>query len=153
MNILATLCYVKNEGKTLMLYRNKKENDHHEGKWNGLGGKLEPGETPEECVIREIKEESGLKIKNPRMHGYIVFPIFDGTNDWHVFIFTAREFDGELINSPEGTLEWIPDNKLTSINLWGGDSIFLEWLNQDKFFSAKFIYEDKKYISHNVEFY
>ena len=71
---LATLCYVKKDDKTLMLYRNKKENDYHEGKWNGLGGKFEPGETPEECAIREIKEEAGLVVKNLQMNGFIVYP-------------------------------------------------------------------------------
>jgi 8-oxo-dGTP diphosphatase len=150
---LATLCYVLKDNYTLMIYRNKKENDYHDGKWNGLGGKLEQGESPEDCVIREIKEESGLTIKNPLMHGFITFPMFDGKEDWYVFIFTAKEFVGELINSPEGTLEWIPNDKLTELNLWDGDKIFLDWLFQEKFFSAKFIYEDGKYKSHEVFFY
>ena len=90
--ILATLCYVidkKNE-QILMLHRVKKKNDFHEGKWNGLGGKFDEGESPEDCVIREIREESGLKIKKPRLHGFITFPNFDGKNDWHVFIYTAE---------------------------------------------------------------
>ena len=71
---LATLCYIKQSGKTLMLYRNKKPNDIHEGKWNGLGGKFNPGETPEQCAIREIFEESGLQVKNPKLHGVLTFP-------------------------------------------------------------------------------
>ena len=74
--------------QTLMLHRVKKENDMHEGKWNGLGGKLEAGETPEECVIREVKEESGLNIFNPKLHGFIAFPAFDEIQDWFVFIFS-----------------------------------------------------------------
>ncbi|MDP3830910.1 MAG: 8-oxo-dGTP diphosphatase, partial [Ignavibacteriaceae bacterium] len=100
---LATLCYVKdaNNGATLMLHRIKKENDMHEGKWNGLGGKFEMGESPEECVIREIKEESGLDIKNPKLNGFITFPAFDGFEDWYVFIFSVTEFSGELIDSAE----------------------------------------------------
>jgi len=104
--ILATLCYIKRDGCTLMVYRNKKVNDIHEGKWNGLGGKFEAGETPEKCVIREILEESGLSIHNPKMRGLLMFPAFKG-NDWYVFVFTANEFSGELIDSPEGRLEWI----------------------------------------------
>ena len=76
--INATLCYVKNGNKTLMLHRIKKENDIHEGKWNGLGGKMEAGETPEECVIREVREESGLQIQNPALRGVLTFPNFDG---------------------------------------------------------------------------
>ena len=97
---LATLCYIIDNDKTLMLHRIKKKDDFHEGKWNGLGGKFEHGESPEECVIREVKEESGLLIKNPRMHGFITFPMFDGKKDWYVFLFTAREFKGKLIDTP-----------------------------------------------------
>ena len=152
---LATLCYVMDNksNKTLMIHRVKKENDYHEGKWNGLGGKFDEGEGPEDCVIREVKEEAGLTITNPRMHGFISFPMFDKKEDWYVFIFTAEEFSGELIDSHEGNLAWIPNEKLTKLNLWDGDKIFLEWLFQDKFFSAKFIYEDSKMKSYRVHFY
>ena len=153
MKILATLCYVMSEGRTLMLYRNKKENDFHEGKWNGLGGKFEPGETPEECAIREIKEESGLTVKDPIMKGFITFPLFDGKNDWYVFVFKFDGFEGKLIDSPEGTLEWIPNDKLTELNLWEGDSIFIPWLFEEKFFSAKFNYKDKEFIDYEVVFH
>lgn len=150
---LATLCYLMKDNKTLMLFRNKKPNDVHEGKWNGLGGKFEKGETPEECVIREVKEESGLLIKNPKLHGIITFPMFDGKKDWYVFMFTVKDFEGELIDSNEGKLEWIENEKLLDLNLWEGDKIFIPWLFQEKYFSAKFIYENKKLISHNVSFY
>ncbi len=152
---LATLCYVidKNRNSTLMIHRVKKENDYHRGKWNGLGGKFEPGESPEECAAREIKEESGLLVKNIKMRGFITFPMFDGKEDWYVFLFTAADFEGELIDSNEGNLDWIPNEKLTEINLWEGDKYFIPWLFQDKFFSAKFIYKNGKYISHEVSFY
>jgi 8-oxo-dGTP diphosphatase len=150
---LATLCYLMDGERTLMIHRIKKKNDFHEGKWNGLGGKFEPGETPEECAIREIKEESGLLMINPRMHGFITFPMFDGKKDWYVFVFTASKFEGELIDSHEGKLEWIPNEKLLGLNLWEGDRIFIPWLFQEKFFSAKFVYEDGKFVSHSVEFY
>ena len=150
---MGTLCYVKKDGKTLMLHRVKKENDIHEGKWNGLGGKIEKGETPEECIIREVKEESGLKIKNPVLKGILTFPAFDGIEDWYVFVFVATEFEGELIDSHEGNLEWIDDDKLTSLNLWEGDKIFLKWLNQDKCFSGKFVYKNGKLVSYEVNFY
>lgn len=150
--ILATLCYLKNNDKTLMVYRNKKPNDIHRGKWNGLGGKFEPGESPEECVIREVWEESGFHINNPRLHGLLMFPNFKG-NDWYVFVFTAREFTGELIDSPEGRLEWIPDEKLTSLNLWESDQIFFPWLEKEPFFSAKFIYAGDQMQSYEVGFH
>ena len=150
---LATLCYLMDGERTLMLHRIKKKNDVHEGKWNGLGGKFEAGETPEECAIREVQEESGLLMKSPRMHGFITFPMFDGKKDWYVFLFTAREFEGELIDSLEGKLEWILNDQLLKLNLWEGDRIFIPWLFQEKFFSAKFIYEDGNLISHEVKFY
>lgn len=150
---LATLCYVIDNDKTLMLHRIKKKNDIHEGKWNGLGGKFEHGETPEECVIREVKEESGLAITDPKLHGFITFPMFDGKKDWYVFLFTAKNFEGELIDSHEGRLEWIQNDKLFDLNLWDGDEIFMRWLQQDKFFSAKFVYENGKLKEHNVNFY
>ncbi|MBN1900456.1 8-oxo-dGTP diphosphatase [Candidatus Sumerlaeota bacterium] len=151
--ILATLCYIRKNGKTLMIHRVKKDRDIHQGKWNGLGGKMEQGETPEECVIREVREESGLLIRNPRMRGFITFPQFDGVRDWNVFVFTAEEFQGELIDSPEGRLEWIPDENLSNLNLWEGDRIFLPWLDRNELFSARFVYEEGRLKNHNVTFY
>ena len=150
--ILATLCYIKRNGKTLMVYRNKKPNDMHTGKWNGLGGKFEPGESPEECVRREVWEESGLRIRNPKLHGLLMFPNFKDA-DWYVFVFTARDFEGELIDSPEGELEWIPDEELTSLNLWSSDQVFFPWLENGNFFSAKFIYEGEEMQSYEVTFH
>jgi 8-oxo-dGTP diphosphatase len=150
---LATLCYVFSGNKVLMINRNKRENDMHLGKWNGLGGKFNPGETPEECVIREVYEESGLLIKNPVLKGFLTFPAFDDEEDWYVFVFIANEFNGKLIESEEGELEWIEWEKVIDLPLWEGDKYFLEWLNQDRFFSAKFIYKNSKYITHSVIFY
>jgi 8-oxo-dGTP diphosphatase len=150
--LLATLCYLKRDGNTLMVYRNKKANDIHQGKWNGLGGKFEPRESPEECVKREVLEESGLEIRDPKLHGLLMFPNFK-EDDWYVFVFTAREFEGGLIDSPEGELEWIPDEKLISLNLWPSDQIFFPWLEMDKFFSAKFIYQGDEMKSYEVCFY
>ena len=136
-----------------MLFRNKKPNDYHEGKWNGLGGKVDSGESPDECAIREIKEESGLDVYDPKFHGIITFPNFDQKNDWLVFIYSFKNFSGEIIDSPEGQLEWINDNKLLDLNLWEGDKIFLPWLTQNKFFEAKFNYDNGKLVSHTVKFY
>lgn len=150
---LATLCYVMKENKTLMLHRVKKENDYHKGKWNGLGGKFEAGESPEECAKREILEESGLIIENPLLKGIVTFPMFDKVKDWYVFLFTINKFSGELIHSDEGNLEWIDNDKLTDLNLWEGDKIFIPWLFQDKFFSAKFNYENGVFKNYSVNFY
>ncbi len=150
---LGTLCYVRQAGKTLMLHRVKKENDFHEGKWNGLGGKVELGETPEECVVREVREESGLTILTPVLHGILTFPSFDEVDDWYVFVYTAHEFRGDLIDSPEGTLTWIEDQAVMGLNLWEGDRIFLPWIDQDRFFSGKFTYCDGRLQSHAVTFH
>ena len=135
-----------------MVHRNKKVNDIHEGKWNGLGGKFEVGETPEECVAREVLEESGLSIQHPKLCGLLMFPKFKG-NDWYVFVFTANEFSGELIDSPEGRLEWIRDDQVLSLNLWKSDHVFMPWIQQGKFFSAKFEYEGDKMRAYNVVFH
>ncbi len=150
---MATLCYVQNDTHTLMLHRNKKENDTHRDKWNGLGGKLEAGETPEDCVIREVYEESGLTIVDPQLKGLITFPMFDGRDDWYVFIFTAHQYSGKLIDSPEGTLRWIENDKVLQLNLWEGDRIFIPWLRQKHFFSAMFEYEKGVFRKHKVVFY
>jgi 8-oxo-dGTP diphosphatase len=147
---LATLAYVRQAGKTLMVHRNKKVNDMHQGRWNGLGGKFEPGETPEECVIREIREESGLVAHHPVLKGFLTFPGFSNDEDWYAFVFVINEFEGELIESPEGDLHWIDDNEIPSLFLWEGDLIFLPWLDQPGFFSGKFTYHDNKLVSHSV---
>lgn len=150
---LGTLCYLREAGKTLMIHRNKRPDDFHLGKYNGLGGKLEPGETPEECAIREVREECGLKVRDPQFKGIITFPMFDGCDDWYVFVFEFRDFHGELKEPAEGALEWIDDQKLLDLPLWEGDRIFLPWLNQKKFFSAKFEYNNKKLVDWKVTFY
>ena len=151
--ILATLCYLKKNGRTLMLHRVKKDRDIHQDKWNGLGGKFEPGESPEECVLREVKEESGLTIRHPLLRGVMTFPLFDGEQDWVVFLYTATDYQGEIKECDEGSLEWIDNDKLCSLNLWEGDKLFFQWLEQDKFFSAKFVYQNKKLMEHEVVFY
>ena len=147
---LATLCYVQKDDKTLMLHRVKRKNDIHQDKWNGLGGKFHPGETPEECVIREIKEESGLTIIQPQLKGFLTFPEFSHGEDWYVFVFVAPQFHGELIESVEGNLAWIPTAQLLNLNLWDGDKYFIEWLDKDVFFSGKFYYRDGRLVDHQM---
>lgn len=150
---LATLCYLRRDGKTLMLHRNKKENDMHIGKWNGLGGKLEDGESPEECAIREIREESGYIAKNPIFRGMITFPGFSNDEDWYVFLFVITDFDGQWIDSTEGHLQWIPDDEVLDLPLWEGDRIFIPWLDKSEIFSGKFTYQDGHLKHHKVVFY
>ena len=153
-SVLATLCYLKRNGKTLMMHRVNKENDIHEGKWNGLGGKFEAGETPEECVVREVREEAGVDIVYPRFEGVLTFPRFADSRDWYVFVFTCTDFEGEpLAESREGRLEWIEDENLLDLNLWEGDLHFLRWIEQPEFFSAKFEYRKGELKDYSSNFY
>ena len=151
--ILATLCYLHHNGQTLMIHRVKRTDDIHSGKWNGLGGKFEPGESPEECVRREVREESGLEIQAPHLRGLLMFPGFKG-DDWYVFVFTAEQFKGELTSeNAEGYLQWVSDSQLESLPLWPSDHIFFPWLQEERFFSAKFVYAGDEMKGHKVIFY
>jgi len=150
---LATLCYLRKNDQTLMIHRVKKHNDMHLGKWNGLGGKLEPGESPEDCVRREVEEESGLLVKKMWLKGFLSFPGFANDEDWYTFVFVVPEFEGHIIESVEGDLEWIDNSDLFRLNLWEGDRIFLPWLDRPGIFSGKFVYRDGLLVEHSVCFY
>jgi 8-oxo-dGTP diphosphatase len=150
---LATLCYIRDRDRTLMVHRVKKANDIHAGKWNGLGGKFEPGESPEDCARREILEESGLVARRMHLKGLLTFPEFALGEDWYAFVFVVDAFEGELIDSPEGNLAWVRNTEIFDLNLWEGDRVFLEWLDRPGFFSAKFFYRGGKYIDHEVVCY
>ena len=147
---LATLAYVKHNGHTLMLHKAK---GYQKGKWNGLGGKFLAAESAEDCLKREVFEESGLVVEQAQLHGFISFPDFDGQDDWHTFIYTVSKFSGDLNPSDEGDLHWIKDDELFSLDLYDGDRVFLPWLGQDKFFSAKFIYQRGEFMDYSVAFY
>ncbi|MCW6675580.1 8-oxo-dGTP diphosphatase [Aerococcaceae bacterium NML130460] len=153
---LATICYVDNGSQFLLLHRNKKLNDVHQGKWIGVGGKIEAGETPEECAIREIYEETGLMATQLNLHGIITFPEFTPDNDWYTYVFRATDFEGELrLDCPEGTLEWVDYDKILDKPTWDGDLIFIRWLLENRpFFSAKFCYDaDGNFMEYRVRFY
>lgn len=125
---LTTLCYIEKDQKYLMLYRNKKENDQSKGKWIGVGGKLEPGESPEECLLREVKEETGLTLTDYRFCGIVTFlsDVYEGE---YMFLYTADGFTGELAEScGEGELQWIPKSQVLQLPAWEGDHYFLEQL-------------------------
>lgn len=136
-----------------MLHRIKKAGDMHLGKWNGLGGKVENGETPEACAIREIHEESGLTVADPILRGFITFPNFDGENDWYVFVYRFDSYQGELIESPEGDLKWVTPKEMKNVNLWAGDRIFMDWLDRENIFSAVFKYESGELLDWDVTWY
>jgi 8-oxo-dGTP diphosphatase len=149
---LATLCYLRDNGKTLMLLRNKKQDDIHRGKWNGLGGKLEPRESPEQAARREILEESGLISGKLRLRGILSFPQFTD-RDWYVFLYEGWEISGHISDCPEGQLEWIADSEVLSLQLWPGDRIFLPWFYAGRFFSAIFHYRYGKLQNYEVTFH
>lgn len=146
---LCTLAYVRSEGRTLMLKR-PITGHHQAGKYNGLGGKLEPGESPEECLRREVLEESGLVVESADLKGFITFPDFDGADDWYVFVYVVTRFSGEVASGPEGELEWVDDDVLADLPLWEGDRHFLPWLSQAGIFSATFRYEGGRFVSYEV---
>lgn len=149
--IVATLNYIRKDDKTLMLYRNKRIDDYHLGKYNGVGGKLESGESPEECALREIEEETGLIAKDLIYRGHITFPVFDGTSDWLCFVYECFDFEGDLKACAEGTLHWVDDDKLFELNLWEGDPIFMDIIYQtsDSFY-GKFVYCNKKLTDYYI---
>lgn len=147
---LGTLCYIEKDGKTLMLHRVKKENDIHEGNWIGLGGKIENGESPEECIIREVREESGLIINNPTLRGILTFPEF-GKDNWYVFLYTVNDYEGELIDCDEGNLRWVNNEEVQKLKMSQGDKYFLKWLTKYRMFSAKFTYKGKELIDYDLK--
>jgi 8-oxo-dGTP diphosphatase len=149
---LATLCYLKRDGHTLMLHR-RREGDYHRGKYNGLGGKLLSGESPEDCVRREVYEESGLSVTEMRFRGVLTFPLFDGRDDWYVFVYTVTGFEGKLRASAEGELSWVADEDLLGLELWPGDRIFLPWLEGSETFSATFRYQGGRLRDYEASFY
>ena len=137
---LTTLCYLEREGEYLMLHRTKKEGDENRDKWIGVGGKFEPGESPEDCLLRECREETGLTLTRWRFRGIVTF-ISDVWPSEYMFLYTASDWTGELRDCDEGELEWIDKRTLYDLTLWEGDRIFLRLLEQDApFFSLKLVY-------------
>ena len=138
--ILTTLCYIEKDDSYLMLHRVKKKVDVNKGKWIGVGGKFEQGESPEECLIREVKEETGLTLTSFTMRGVLTFCSV-GWESECIFLYTADDFEGEVKVCNEGTLRWVKKDELEDLNLWEGDRIFLRYLKEDKpFFSMKLSY-------------
>ena len=146
---ITTLCYIEKDNKYLMLKRVKKKEDINKGKWIGVGGHFEEGESPEECVCREVLEETGLRLKSYKARGILTF-VQNKTFTEYIWLFTADEYEGELIECDEGILEWIDKDKLSELELWEGDRIFLKLLNtQEEFFSLKLEYEGDKLVNYS----
>ncbi len=148
-----TLCYIEKDEKYLMLWRNKKENDENRGKWVGIGGGLEAGESPFDCARREIREETGLAAEELRYRGIITF-LSDEYGTEYMHLFSCKNFSGELLSEcDEGILGWIEKQELLSLPMWEGDRIFLELLDtESRFFSLKLEYSGDVLTSHTLEF-
>lgn len=145
-----TLCYIEKNNKYLMLKRDKKKNDLNEGKWIGIGGHFEEGESPEECLLREVYEETGIHLKSYNLRGIVTF-ISDKCETEYMHLFTSDNFTGELHQCDEGTLKWIDKNDVLNLNIWEGDKIFLKLiLTEHKFFSLKLVYKGDKLIENKL---
>ena len=135
-----TLCYIERDGRYLMLHRTKKEGDINKDKWIGVGGKVEFGESPEDCVQREVLEETGYTLKAQDFRGIVTFVYGDITE--YMYLYTATEFSGEQIVCDEGELVWIEKEKVCDLPIWEGDKIFFRLLEERKvFFSLKLVYD------------
>ena len=143
---LTTLCYLEKDDSYLMLHRVSKKKDVNKDKWIGVGGKFEDGESPEECLIREVKEETGLTLTSWRFRGLLSF-FSEGWEPELICLYTADGFTGEMTPCSEGTLEWVPKKELDRLTLWEGDRIFLRYLAEDRpFFSMKLSYRGDSLI-------
>lgn len=142
----SSLCYIEKDGAYLMLHRTMKEVDENAGKWIGVGGGFEEGETPDECAAREIKEETGLEVKSLSYRGIVTF-VSDEWGTEYMHLFTCDSFEGELTDCDEGELEWIEKSRITDLPLWEGDKVFLDLLEKgEPFFSLKLVYKGEKLV-------
>lgn len=141
-----SLCYIEKDGRYLMLHRTKKAGDENRDKWIGIGGKFESGESPEDCMLREVLEETGLSVSSWRFRGIVTFV----SNEWgteYMHLFTAHGFTGSLRDCDEGELEWVEKKRIPSLPIWEGDKIFLRLLDEGAdFFSLKLCYRGDRLV-------
>lgn len=144
---LTTLCYIEKDDSYLMLHRNKKKNDLSHDMWIGVGGHFEEGESPSECLLREVREETGLLLKSYRFRGVVTF-LSDEAEGEYMFLYTADEFDGEITQCDEGELKFIKKSELSNLYFWSGDEIFLKLIREDApVFDLKLEYNGKRLCS------
>lgn len=150
--INTTICYIEKDGAYLMLHRVKKKNDINHDKWIGIGGKFEPGESPYECVRREVFEEVGVQVPNLRYRGIMTF-VSNFCDPEYMHIFSSDGYDGVLKEEcDEGNLEWVKKEHIKDLPIWEGDKIFLDLLDtEERFFSLKLVYEGDKLVSHTLD--
>ena len=138
---LSTLCYLERENEYLMLHRVVKKIDVNKDKWIGVGGHFEQDESPEECLLREVREETGYTLTSYRFRGIVTFVSGDGVTEY-MHLFTADGFTGTPRECDEGVLEWVPKEKIEDLNIWEGDKIFFRLLaSEEPFFSLKLVYD------------
>ena len=138
---LTTLCYIENEDSYLMMHRVKKEKDINKDKWVGVGGHFELDETPEECLLREVKEETGLTLTSWKLRGVITF-MTDVYQTEYMFLYTADGYEGEMIECNEGNLEWVKKSDVYKLPIWEGDKVFFRLMEEGAAcFSLKLRYE------------
>lgn len=138
---LTTLCYIEKDDQYLMLHRVSKENDINKDKWIGVGGHFEPDESPEECLLREVREETGFTLTSYHFRGIVTF-ISDKWQTEYMCLYTADGFEGEMTECEEGVLTWVPKSEIENLTIWEGDKIFLKLLAQEApLFSLKLRYE------------
>ena len=150
---MTTLCYIENNDCYLMLHRTKKKKDVNKDKWIGVGGHAEGNETPQECLLREVKEETGLSLTSYKFRGLITF-ISDEYEAETMCLFTADGYTGELITCDEGELKWVKKSEVPQLPTWEGDAQFLKLLLEDekRFFAMKLRYEGERLVEKSVEF-
>lgn len=151
--ILTTMAYLKRDHQTLLLHRVKKQKDINGGKWIGVGGKFEAGESAEECMVREIFEETGFKAHSLKLHGFVIFPELYYGEDEGMFVFTCDDFSGQMHDCDEGILRWIDDDKIVSLPMWEGDYHFFEWIKDNRFHSAKIVYKNDCLVEYKENVY
>lgn len=151
--ILSTLCYIEKDNQYLMLHRTKKKNDINKDKWIGIGGKFEENESPEECIIREVKEETGLHLKSYQLRCIVTYVSTNWETEY-MYVFTSDDFEGNIIECNEGDLQWVNKDEVTKLNTWEGDKIFIEKMQKDKnFFTVKFEYDGDKLLGYALKEY